>query len=62
VIAVKDSVAVIEKNFPGTRLLHEGYNYGVSMLTPEFLDPATREAACGKYAILELPPPPVRRW
>lgn len=55
VIAVKDSVSVVERQYPGTRILHVGYNYGVSMITPEFLNPATRESVTGKYAILELP-------
>lgn len=55
VITVKDSIPVVMRAYPGTTILHEGYNYGVSMLTPEFLNPATREGACGKYGILRLP-------
>lgn len=56
VIAVSDSIPVIQRTYPGTKVLHEGYNYGVSMLTAEFLNPATRNSVCGKYAILQLPP------
>ena len=56
VITVQDSVPVLQQHFPALTQLHQGYNYGVSMLTPEFLNPAIREASCGKYAIVQLQP------
>ncbi|MCA6482913.1 MAG: glycosyltransferase family 39 protein [Chitinophagaceae bacterium] len=55
VITVADSIPIVERAFPGTKILHEGYNYGVSMITKEFLNPTTRNSVCGKYAILQLP-------
>lgn len=58
VITVMDSVPVLTQHYPGLQILHQGNNYGVSMLTPEFLNPATREASCGKYAIIQLSPKP----
>jgi 4-amino-4-deoxy-L-arabinose transferase-like glycosyltransferase len=58
VITVMDSVPVLQQHYPGLQVLHKGNNYGVSMLTPAFLNPATREASCGKYAIIQLSPKP----
>jgi hypothetical protein len=55
---VMDSVPVLQQHYPGLQVLHKGNNYGVSMLTPAFLNPATREASCGKYAIIQLSPKP----
>ncbi|MEI8110673.1 MAG: glycosyltransferase family 39 protein [Chitinophagia bacterium] len=56
VITVLDSVPVLKQHYPALTQLHQGYNYGVSMLTPEFLNPVTREASCGKYAIIQIQP------
>jgi hypothetical protein len=56
IITVMDSVPVLQQHYPGSQIVHKGFNYGVSMLTPEFLNPATRDSVCGKYAIVQLPP------
>ena len=56
IITIMDSVPVLQQHYPGSRMVHQGFNYGVSMLTPEFLNPATRDSVCGKYAIVQLPP------
>ncbi len=54
VITDKDSLPVFEKNFPKLKVLHEGNNFGVSMLSFPFLNPATRDKEVPKYLILDL--------
>jgi 4-amino-4-deoxy-L-arabinose transferase-like glycosyltransferase len=53
-IASSDSIPSLKVKFPDLKLLHKGPNFSVSMLTPEFLNPATREKGMPYYAILDL--------
>ncbi len=53
-IASVDSIPALQTKFPALKVLHQGANFSVSMLTPEFLNPATREKSMPHYAILDL--------
>ena len=54
VLTQKDSLPAFQSAFPKLRILHEGNQFGVSMLTLPFLNPATREKEVTKYLILQL--------
>lgn len=54
VLTSKDSVAVFKHLFPSTTLVYEGNQFAVSLLTFQFLNPATRETETPKYVILDL--------
>jgi 4-amino-4-deoxy-L-arabinose transferase-like glycosyltransferase len=54
VVTVKDSLPAFQSDFPKLKILHEGSQFGVSMLTLPFLNPATRDKEVTKYLILEL--------
>jgi hypothetical protein len=53
-IASSDSIPSLQIKFPALKVLHKGPNFSVSMLTPEFLNPATREKGMAYYAIVDL--------
>lgn len=54
VLTSKDSVAVFKHIFPSAKTIHEGNQFAVSLLTFQFLNPATRDAETPKYVILDL--------
>ena len=54
VLTSKDSVAVFKYLFPSATLVHEGNQFAVSLLTIQFLNPATRGTETPKYVILDL--------
>ncbi|WP_439506464.1 ArnT family glycosyltransferase [Sediminibacterium sp.] len=54
VITSKDSVAVFRTVFPAAEIVHEGNQFAVSLLTIQFLNPATRSAETPRYVILDL--------
>lgn len=54
VLTSKDSVAVFKHIFPSAKTIHEGNQFSVSLLTFQFLNPATRDAETPKYVILDL--------
>jgi len=53
-ITVKDSAQVIKNRFPTSEIVHEGPNYAVSVLSAEFLNPATRDKNLPKYVMIKL--------
>lgn len=53
-IASRDSIPSLQVKFPNLLVLHKGPNFSVSMLTPEFLNPATRELGMRYYVIVDL--------
>jgi 4-amino-4-deoxy-L-arabinose transferase-like glycosyltransferase len=53
-IASSDSIPALKIKFPDLKLLHHGPNFSVSMLTPEFLNPATRDKGMPYYSIVDL--------
>jgi 4-amino-4-deoxy-L-arabinose transferase-like glycosyltransferase len=53
-IASSDSIPSLKVKYPDLKLLHKGPNFSVSMLTPEFLNPATRDKGMAYYAIVDL--------
>lgn len=54
VITSKDSISVFTMVFPKARIVHEGNQFAVSLLTLPFLNPATRSAETPRYVILDL--------
>ena len=54
VITSTDSLNIIQTKFPRMKILHKGADFGVSMLSKEFLDPFTREQTMAHYAIIQL--------
>jgi 4-amino-4-deoxy-L-arabinose transferase-like glycosyltransferase len=54
ILTPKDSVAVVTTKFPASKILYNGRSYGVTQLTKEFLDPATRETVIDRYVIIKL--------
>lgn len=53
-IASTDSIPSLKIKYPDLKLLHKGPNFSVSMLTPAFLNPTTREKGMPYYAIIDL--------
>ena len=53
-ITAKDSLPIITQKFPKNKVLYSGRSYGVTQLTKEFLNPATRESTVDKYVIVKL--------
>ncbi len=53
-IASSDSIPALKLKFPDLKFLHQGPNFSVSMLTPEFLNPATRDKGMHYYSIVDL--------
>ena len=53
-IASRDSISSLQVKFPNLLVLHKGPDFPVSMLTPEFLNPATRELGMKYYVIVDL--------
>ncbi|HQS55343.1 MAG: hypothetical protein B7Y15_11100 [Bacteroidetes bacterium 24-39-8] len=49
-----DSLAIFQQIFPASKLLHKGPNFSVSILTAQFLNPATRDQEVPQYVILDL--------
>lgn len=54
ILTPKDSIAVVTAKFPASKILYNGRSYGVTQLTKEFLDPATRETVIDRYVIMRL--------
>jgi 4-amino-4-deoxy-L-arabinose transferase-like glycosyltransferase len=54
VLTSKDSLPVLQKRFPGMKILHEGAHFGVTALSLPFLNPKTREKEVPRYVIIEL--------
>ncbi len=54
VITDKDSLPVFKDKFPALSVLHEGSNFGVSMLSFPFINPETRDREVPNYVILAL--------
>lgn len=54
VLTSKDSVGVFKNLFPAAEIVHEGNHFSVSMLTFQFLNPASRAEVTGRYVILDL--------
>ena len=54
IITNKDSIAVIKKLFPQSKIIHEGNQFAVSLLTMGFLNPTTRNREMPKYIIVDL--------
>jgi 4-amino-4-deoxy-L-arabinose transferase-like glycosyltransferase len=53
-LTVKDSALAIKNRFPTSEILHEGPNYGVSVLSADFLNPVTRDKNLPKYVMIKL--------
>lgn len=49
-----DSLSIFQLAYPAAKILHKGPNFSVSMLTAQFLNPATREQEVPHYIILDL--------
>lgn len=54
VLTSKDSLGVFTHVFPEAKVVHEGNNFAVSLLTMPFLNPATREKETPRYIIIDL--------
>jgi 4-amino-4-deoxy-L-arabinose transferase-like glycosyltransferase len=54
VLTSKDSISVFKDLFPAATVVHEGNQFSVSLLTFQFLNPATRAAETPRYVILDL--------
>ncbi len=54
VLTTKDSSIVFDQYFPNHKILLSGNDYGVSMLSLPFLNPATREKELTKYVLIDL--------
>ena len=54
VLTRKDSLPVFQKAFPALQVIHEGNHFGVTTLSLQFLNPATREKELPKYVIIDL--------
>jgi 4-amino-4-deoxy-L-arabinose transferase-like glycosyltransferase len=53
-ITVKDSAQMVFNQYPGSKILHEGPNYAVSVLSAEFLNPNTRSKTLPTYVMIKL--------
>lgn len=53
-ITVKDSAHKILNLYPNSKILHEGPNYAVSVLSAEFLNPSTRAKTLPTYVMIQL--------
>lgn len=53
-VTSSDSLSLFQKVYPAAKLLHKGPNFSVSILTAQFLNPATREQEVPHYVILDL--------
>lgn len=53
-VTSSDSLSLFQQVYPGAKLLHKGPNFSVSILTAQFLNPATREQEVPHYVILDL--------
>ncbi len=53
-VTSSDSLSLFQQAFPSAKLLHKGPNFSVSILTAQFLNPATREQEVPHYVILDL--------
>jgi 4-amino-4-deoxy-L-arabinose transferase-like glycosyltransferase len=54
VVAPKDSLASLQHHFAKTKVLYNGWSYGVTQLSLPFLNPETREKELGRYVIVDL--------
>lgn len=53
-IASTDSIPSLQTRFPNLKSLYKAPNFSVTMLSPEFLNPATRDKNMPYYAIVDL--------
>jgi hypothetical protein len=53
-VTSSDSLSLFQQVYPTAKLLHKGPNFSVSILTAQFLNPATREQEVPHYVILDL--------
>jgi 4-amino-4-deoxy-L-arabinose transferase-like glycosyltransferase len=53
-IASFDSIPSLQTKFPNLKSLYKAPNFSVTMLSPEFLNPATREKNMPYYSIIDL--------
>lgn len=54
VITMKDSIPAFQQVFPRLSTLHEGPDFGVTMLSIPFLNPETRDKEVPRYVVLQL--------
>lgn len=54
VLTSKDSLSQFTQLFPSAKVIHEGNQFSVSLLTLPFLHPATREKETPRYIIVDL--------
>lgn len=54
VVAPKDSLISLQHHFAKTKVLYNGWSYGVTQLSLPFLNPDTREKELGRYVIVDL--------
>lgn len=54
VLTSKDSLSQFTHLFPEAKVIHEGNQFAVSLLTLPFLNPATREKETPRYIIIDL--------
>jgi 4-amino-4-deoxy-L-arabinose transferase-like glycosyltransferase len=54
ILTEKDSIAFFTRQFPQCKVLHEGNQYPVSVLTASFLNPATRTKEMPRYVLINL--------
>ena len=54
VLTSKDSLSQFTQLFPSAKVIHEGNQFSVSLLTLPFLNPATREKETPRYIIIDL--------
>ena len=54
VLTSKDSLGIFKNLFPAAEIVHEGNHFSVSMLSFQFLNPASRAGVTGRYVILDL--------
>jgi uncharacterized membrane protein len=54
IITQKDSAQFLKKLFPSSKIVHEGNQYPVSLLTATFLNPVTRMHEMPRYIMIDL--------
>jgi 4-amino-4-deoxy-L-arabinose transferase-like glycosyltransferase len=54
IITEKDSAQFLKQLFPSSKVIHEGNQYAVSLLTATFLNPATRMSKMPRFVLIDL--------
>lgn len=54
ILTEKDSTQFFKTIFPSSKVIHEGNQYPVSVLTGSFLDPSTRMKEMPRYVMIDL--------